>query len=98
MTQQEANMLFTKRQYVCLSDGARVGTNGFVSKISSMISKLLEGDCLSGSDVPEKLTVIYVYNDKRVTTACVDENYNLYISVNFVYSYLKMNEDRKSVV
>lgn len=46
MTQQEANMLFTKRQYVCLSDGARVGTNGFVSKISSMISKLLEGDCL----------------------------------------------------
>lgn len=98
MTQQEANMLFTKRQYVCLSDGARVGTNGFVSKISSMISKLLEGDCLSGSDVPEKLTVIYVYNDKRVTTACVDENYNLYISVNFVYSYLKMNDDLINVL
>lgn len=86
MTQQEANRLFMRDRYVFLKGGARVDTSAFVAKISPILSRLSE-------EMRLDLTVLYVYNDNRIPTICVDENNNLYISVNYVYSALKMKEE-----
>lgn len=93
MTQLDANNLFEEKNHVFLDDGAKVYTNIFVSKISSILSKLLEEYRPLKRGIMKDLIVFYVYNDKRVPTACVDENNHIYISVNYVYSILKMNDD-----
>lgn len=92
MTQQEANSRFTDNQYIYLYDGTRVDTNAFVCKMSSALSKLSEDDSPYRRMIPKGLTMLYVYNDKRVSTACVDGN-NIFISVNYVYSVLKMKDE-----
>lgn len=92
LCQDEIDKTFADKGILEFTEGGKIDAR----EIVSMVKRVLERINLECGTFYRKTlrdcTILYIYNDKEIKTLCVDECNNIYVSANYLYNVLKMDE------
>ena len=92
MEQTTISQQFADMYYLELKEGRRVRTSEFLATVNSVLSRIRQDYSLFKRFVKDS-AIKFVCNDERVTTMCIDDRNNVYVSVNYLVQSLNMDEE-----
>lgn len=93
LKQNEIDQMFEDEGMLEFSEGGQVEARRIVSVVKRVLQRIKQEHERVHHKYLRKSIILYTYNDQNVKTMCVDECNNIYVSANFLYNALKMDEE-----
>lgn len=91
--QYEIDQMFADKGMLEFTEGGKVNAREIVFVVNTAAGRIKDADESFYCRYLQKSAILYTYNDSNIKTICVDESNNVYVSANYLYNVLKMNEE-----
>lgn len=91
--QSDIDQSFIDNDVLKFTEGGQVEAREIVSVVGKVLRRIKEKYDIRYYRYLQECRVLYTFNDSNIKTMCVDECSNIYVSANYLYRVLKMDEE-----
>ena len=92
LCQGKIDKTFIDKGILEFSEGGQIDARKIVSVVRNVLERINQEHGTLYRMTLRDSAILYIYNDQDIKTLCVDECNNIYVSANYLYNVLKMDE------